>query len=359
MGPQSTGDLNRDEGALTAVIEFLSAFTLFLMILVAFMSLASLQMGPNDPGTDRLDSTAVNALDRLLADEGQFIPYQGAELDYNNSTSEWHTLSGEEINEGRVLPGLLSTTGGIDIDRVTALRNVTETGILEGLAIPEGMNLHLTITVIESNDENRTNLEIFSGGTPRLSASSSTFSMRMVKSGDELVRVLLEIHNGGKKNPVLEIHEVSPRGVNGGPEWFELYNPSDFAEELSGWSFESEKNSVTKSVLLTEGVMTGGSYAVFTGDPNGQDSGNASEVIDLGSLGFLGVGAIDGLADGTGSLKMYHTQQETNQPSRIQTVQWGGDTGLNIGFGESLVWDGNSSYQSSSWTVVNSPTPGN
>ena len=44
MGPQSTGDLNRDEDALTAVIEFLSAFTLFLMILVAFMSLASLQM---------------------------------------------------------------------------------------------------------------------------------------------------------------------------------------------------------------------------------------------------------------------------------------------------------------------------
>ena len=65
------------------------------------------------------------------------------------------------------------------------------------------------------------------------------------------------------------------------------------------------------------------------------------------------------MADGTGSLKMFHTQQETNQPSRIQTVQWGGDTGLNIGFGESLVWDGNSSYQSSSWTVVNSPTPGN
>ena len=85
---------------------------------------------------------------------------------------------------------------------------------------------------------------------------------------------------------------MSPRGVNGGPEWFELYNPSDFAEELSGWSFESEKNSVTKSVLLTEGVMTGGSYAVFTGDPNGQASGNASEVIDLGSLGFLGWGQL-------------------------------------------------------------------
>ena len=42
----------RDEGALTAVIEFLSAFTLFLMISTAFLSLAQLQMGSNDPAVD-------------------------------------------------------------------------------------------------------------------------------------------------------------------------------------------------------------------------------------------------------------------------------------------------------------------
>mgnify|MGYP006248996709 CR=1 FL=1 len=39
--------LRNDERALTAVIEFLSAFTLFLMILTAFMSLAQLEMGSN------------------------------------------------------------------------------------------------------------------------------------------------------------------------------------------------------------------------------------------------------------------------------------------------------------------------
>ena len=93
------------KGALTAVIEFLSAFTLFLMILVAFMSLIFYKWVQMTRGTDRLDSTAVNALDRLLADEGQFIPYQGAQLDYNNSTSEWHTLSGEEINEEEFCQG--------------------------------------------------------------------------------------------------------------------------------------------------------------------------------------------------------------------------------------------------------------
>lgn len=36
--------LERDNNALTAVIEFLSAFALFLMILTAFLSLAQLQM---------------------------------------------------------------------------------------------------------------------------------------------------------------------------------------------------------------------------------------------------------------------------------------------------------------------------
>jgi hypothetical protein len=44
----------REDGAITAVIEFLTAFVLFLMILTAFLSLAQLQMGSNDPALDRL-----------------------------------------------------------------------------------------------------------------------------------------------------------------------------------------------------------------------------------------------------------------------------------------------------------------
>ena len=39
---------NSDEG-LVAVIEFLTAFALFLIILTAFMSLAQLRLGSNDP----------------------------------------------------------------------------------------------------------------------------------------------------------------------------------------------------------------------------------------------------------------------------------------------------------------------
>ena len=86
----------RDEGGLTAVIEFLSAFTLFLMILTAFLSLAQLQMGSNDPGVDRLDRAASLGLDRLTSGEGWFVP-MADDLDYENATSDWHTVDAEAL----------------------------------------------------------------------------------------------------------------------------------------------------------------------------------------------------------------------------------------------------------------------
>ena len=64
-----------DEGGVVAVVEFLSAFTLFLMILTAFMSLAQLELGSNDPYTDIVDRSAVDGLDRLTSGEGWYVPY--------------------------------------------------------------------------------------------------------------------------------------------------------------------------------------------------------------------------------------------------------------------------------------------
>ena len=62
--------LRSDERGLTAVIEFLSAFTLFLMILTAFMSLAQLEMGSNDTEIDQVDQAVVSGLDRLTSSSG-------------------------------------------------------------------------------------------------------------------------------------------------------------------------------------------------------------------------------------------------------------------------------------------------
>ena len=110
---------------MTAVIEFLSAFTLFLMILTAFLSLAQLEMGSNDTSVDRLDRSAAQGMDRLTSDGGWYVPvFEDGDYDYQNSTSQWHQKSLEELNSGIVMAGLIDGYS-IDFLRVSALHNVT------------------------------------------------------------------------------------------------------------------------------------------------------------------------------------------------------------------------------------------
>ena len=53
----------RDERGLTAVVEFLSAFVLFLVIVSAFLALSHLKLGSNVADTDRLDKMAIDSIE--------------------------------------------------------------------------------------------------------------------------------------------------------------------------------------------------------------------------------------------------------------------------------------------------------
>ena len=346
----------RDEGALTAVIEFLSAFTLFLMILTAFISLAQLQMGSNDPDVDRLDRAAAVGLDRLTGGGGWFVPFDDG-LDYGNATEAWHHQPAEALHDGRVQPGLMADQR-LDMDRITALHNVTEEGMAAGLGLADDMTLHLSITVLESDDAARVGEVLFSGGTARGTAPSSSTSYRFFQQGGERIGVVLEVHDGGRKNNILQITELMTRPSSNGPEWIEVYNPNDFAVALKGWSFNHTSGSSSSNLLLQSGVLAGQSLSVFTGDVATQVAGNATHIIDLGQAGFLGVGQLNGLADGQGVLRLRYTQLDEITPGDVARVEWGGNTGLFISVGQSLVWDGVDRFSSASWSIEENPTPG-
>ena len=220
--------LQREESAMTAVIEFLSAFTLFLMILTAFLSLAQLEMGSNDTSVDRLDRAAAQGLDRITSDGGWFVPMQvDGSLDYGNSTSEWHTLSLSELNDGIVLAGLMNQNS-LDFDRIVALSNVTEDSFARGLGFNDRYSVNLEIKITESDNVERIDLVLFAGGTERGTAKASSSSFKELQVGDEKLQIILEVHNGGRKANNLVITEISPRSVSGAPEWIELYNPVSY-----------------------------------------------------------------------------------------------------------------------------------
>tara|TARA_B110000459_G_C16558663_1_gene470438 strand:- start:52 stop:1128 length:1077 start_codon:yes stop_codon:yes gene_type:complete len=348
----------REDGAITAVIEFLTAFVLFLMILTAFLSLAQLEMGSNDPSLDRLDGAAVLGMDRISSDEGWFVPIQNEVFDYDNSTANWHSFSAKQLDSGRVQAGLI-VNGKINETKINALHNLSEDGFAIGIGLDEGYSFHLNIIITESNDIQRMGQVLFDGGTEKQGTRSSSTSYRYFYQNDETIQVILEVHDGGRKENQLQITEIHPRPTQFGPEWIEIYNPNDFAVSLYGWSLTHTAGSSVSNLLLKDGIITGKATAIFTGDPSSQAAGNASEVIDLGVDGFLGVGSIDILANGNGQLALKYTQIFESRPVDIQRIKWGGDTGLFLINGQSIVWDGTSMFDSTSWSISDEPTPGN
>ena len=358
MRNQATLSLKRNENGMTAVIEFLSAFTLFLMILTAFLSLAQLEMGSNDPSVDRIDRAAYNGMDRISSNEGWFVPVLDSELDYPNATSEWHRLSADELDQGVVQVGLLSE-GQLDYERVEALKNITENGLLKGLGIDDGFSLFIEIMVVESEDDSRVNQILFEGGTSRNSAQSSSSASVSFQSSNETVQLILEVHDGGRKSNMLYITEISPRSVAGSPEWIEISNPNDFAISLDGWSLNHFSPSINANLLLRDGVLTGHSTTLLTGDKLTQEVGNASHVIDLGQSGFLGVGMISALDDGGGIVTLSYTQLSEFQPAEVFRVEWGGNTGFFLTPSQTLEWNGTLPASASTWSIPSQSSPGN
>ena len=343
-----------DEGVV-AVVEFLSAFTLFLMILTAFMSLAQLELGSNDPHTDLIDKAAVEGLERLTNGEGWFVPDVDGVRDFENATSNWHQVDPTDLHSGSLQPGIVSN-GNLDFDRIAALSNVSLEGMVSGLGLADDMQLRLVIKVESSPDSDRVGEIIFSGGADRKTASISSVASRMFTNSGEVTSVSLEVHDGGTPPPVLRITEFSIRPADSGPEWIEVKNFNGFGLSLKGWSFDRDGTSGTMDVLFKEGVVPGGGIVLFSGNPNSQVVGNASTVYNLGSSGFLGVGSLDGLSDTAGRLKMLFANRDESSGAEICRIEWSPSS--NVSLNSTFVWNGGPPTKSTSWEISNTPTPG-
>ena len=341
--------------AVVAVVEFLSAFTLFLMILTAFMSLAQLELGSNDPYSDLVDRSAIDGLDRLTNGEGWYVPYVDGVRDQVNATEDWHHIPATDLYNGILQPGIIKD-GLLDLDRIDALSNVSIEAITSGLGLASDLKVRLLIQVESSSNLENVGDILFDGGSDRSTAGTSSVASRTFISGNDVISVSLEVHDGGKAPKVLRITELSPRPADGGPEWIEVQNQNGFALSLKGWSFERSGTSGTTDYLYKEGVIPGGDIALFSGDPTSQEIGNASVVYDLGSSGFLGVGSVSGLDDNIGRLKMLFAEEDEGEGSQVCKVEWGAASGILLN--NTIVWNGGPPSKSSSWNVSDTPTPG-
>ena len=349
--------LCRDGKAMTAVIEFLSAFILFLMLVTAFLSLAQLQLGPNTPDIDRLERSAVEAMDKLTGSEGYHIPFENGIKDPENATLDWHLLSPEELNSGALIPGLLSERGRLSISKVAALKSITEDTFSKGLGLNEDYDVRLLVRIEDSSNTSRIGELLFDDGTSRNNSFSSVSISRTMHMADEIVLVSLEVHLGAGFTDRLIMSEIMIEPASGGPEWIEFYNPDQFAVNLSGWSISRISNGVVSAhELITYGVVPGESFLLLSGNPSIQSDLGAELILNLGISGVLGSAQINALEVSGGEILLQYAEYNSALTYNLINFNW--DSTWNINEGYSLVWNYDDFSNSSNWIPLEDGSPG-
>ena len=343
----------RDEAGLTAVVEFLSAFVLFLVIVSAFLALSQLKLGSNVADVDRMDQMAIDGLERFTDSKGHVVLRHAGIRDIANATDDWHLYDASTLLTADLLPAIGDGAGHLDMSRIQALGNVTEDRLIHGLGIDEGLSLNLTIIVVQSSDESQIGEIVFSDGSSRSSATRGATASRIMHLDDEMVRVTLEVHNAGREPVGLRITEFMADPLNGPPEWIELENPDGFAMNLSGWSLARPG----AFELIQDGALAAGGKLICTGNAVTQYNPNNAIMIDMSASGVLGTGTIDALAAEGDTITLGWTRAGTVLTYDVIIVTWDGT--WNIQANHSMTYNlGGSPGSSTNWTAVDGGTPG-
>ena len=343
----------RDERGLTAVVEFLSAFVLFLVIVSAFLALSQLKLGSNVADVDRLDQMAIDGLERLTDSKGHVVLRNAGIRDIGNATDDWQQYNASTLLTADLLPAIGDGAGHLDMSRIQALGNVTEDRLIHGLGIDEGLSINLTIIVVQSSDESKIGEIVFSDGSSRSGATRGSTASRMMHLDDDVVRVTLEVHNAGREPVGLRITEFMADPLNGPPEWIELENPDGFAMNLSGWSIARPG----AFELIQDGALAAGERLICTGNAVTQYNPNNAMMIDMAASGVLGTGTIDALAADGDTITLGWTRAGTVLTYDVIIVDWDDTWGIQAN--HSMTYNlGGSPSSSTNWTAVDGGTPG-
>ena len=343
----------RDERGLTAVVEFLSAFVLFLVIVSAFLALSQLKLGSNVADVDRLDQMAIDGLERLTDSKGHVVLRNAGIRDIGNATDDWQQYNASTLLTADLLPAIGDGAGHLDMSRIQALGNVTEDRLIHGLGIDEGLSINLTIIVVQSSDESKIGEIVFSDGSSRSGATRGSTASRMMHLDDDVVRVTLEVHNAGREPVGLRITEFMADPLNGPPEWIELENPDGFAMNLSGWSIARPG----AFELIQDGALAAGERLICTGNAVTQYNPNNAMMIDMAASGVLGTCTIDALAADGDTITLGWTRAGTVLTYDVIIVDWDDTWGIQAN--HSMTYNlGGSPSSSTNWTAVDGGTPG-
>ena len=244
-----------EEDAVTHVIEFTIALTVFVIILQAFTSSMNFRIGIDLNSNDNNIVMAREVISELTGSEG-----------LSGDSSAWENneygIGSVQLRNGTTI-GILNSDGEIDSDKCNSLSKYPYYPLKDELGVTEQLRIEVQTLVPKET-------VCLWGGNPE-TASVSFESQRylLYNDGTNSIPALLTVtvYEGDTPTSDLYLTEVmySPE-INGfGYEWIEFYNPNDIAIFVNSWSIAdtdekdnivSEKNEVITIPAKSVGILT-------------------------------------------------------------------------------------------------------
>ena len=228
--------LNEKEDAVTHVIEFTIALTVFVLVLQAFTSSMNFRIGIDLDNNDNRVVMAREVMSELAGSEGK--------IDNSTEWEKWEFGSGELQLKNGVTVGILNSNGEIDKDKCDALKKFPNTDLRSELDIEEQLRIEVRTLV--------PNEIVCEWGNTADNAPMSVKNEKylLYNDGTNAIPSVLTvtIHSGQPPTTNLYMTEVmyNPVTSSSNYEWIEIYNPNNVAVYLNSWKISdiTEEDSI-------------------------------------------------------------------------------------------------------------------
>ena len=244
-----------EEDAVTHVIEFTIALTVFVIILQAFTSSMNFRIGIDLNKNDNNIVMAREVVSELTGSEG-----------LSGDSSEWESneygIGTVQLRNGTTV-GILNSDGEIDADKCNSLSKFPYYSLKEELGVTEQLRIEVQTLVPKET------VCLWGGNPDTASVSFESQRYLLYNDGTSSIPALLTVtvYEGDTPTSELYLTEVmySPENNGFGYEWIEFYNPNDVAIFVNSWSIADtdekdniipEDNEVITIPAKSVGILT-------------------------------------------------------------------------------------------------------
>jgi len=231
--------LVKNENAVTHVIEFTIALTIFVLLVQAFTSSMNYRIGIDLDNNDERVVMAREVISELTGSEGKIGEVTNWE-DYEFGTGDVQLRNGVTV-------GLLNSNGEIDKDKCDALGKFPYNPLRNELEVTQGLRIEIRTMVPDET------VCLWGGNPSTSSISVNSEKYILYNSGSAILPATLTVtvYEGDVPGNKMYMTEVMYNPTNSGVdyEWIEIYNPNPTAIYVESWQIS---DSVDKDNILAD-----------------------------------------------------------------------------------------------------------